>query len=613
MASHEGMFRNSVWSRDGGNISLNSFVELERPWDDGGGGDRRMLYALNPVSKFSVSSDDDNENLDYYSPHHTSSPFSNSSRPVERTPLTISPIHTISQQSREHAVPQALSNDARQEKPPRPLQPSSGTQGNSAAPEEPKIPLLREILFVAVVCIAHLCAQAGISQTLPTTRGVGSRFQVANANDLSVAIAGYAAALGTFMLIAGRLGETFGCKRIFIVGLGWSAAWSLIVGTSFYSTRSLFITSRAFQGVGAALTLPTGLELLRARRATGIRRAIIFTLYAIMSPMGLIIGALGASLFDKLAWWSWAYWAFSITLTVLGIISCFIIPPVPRAKGLPSGARAIALELDIPGIITGIASFGLFGFAWCQAQVVGWQEAYLWIILTMSVALAVLFVILEACYAPKPLIPFSSLSAKILWILIAIACSWSCFGIWLFYGWQFVEHFRSTSPLQITTYFVPFGAVGCLSVVTTPFILNRFQLHVVLCIAMLATMIGSVLVATMPIRQSYWQQMFISILFMSWGVNISVPTAELMVLKLVHRRHGGIVATLVWTAMYYGMGLGLGIAGTVESNIGSRRSRVHNRLRGYRAAHWTSFGLAGLGFLVCLALALASRRRKSPT
>ncbi|KAI0103950.1 major facilitator superfamily [Nemania sp. FL0031] len=472
--------------------------------------------------------------------------------------------------------------------------------------------LLQEILFVAAICVSHLCVQAGIGQTLPITKGVGSRFRVANANNLSVSIAGYVVALGTFILIAGRLGETFGQRRIFIMGLLWSATGSLIVGTSFYSSQLLFIASRAFQGIGAAFTLPTGLELLRARRATGLRRAIIFTLYAAMSPIGLIVGALGASGFVLLAWWPWVYWAFSITLTVLGIVSCFVIPPAHRARGLPSGSRAVALELDIPGMITGIASFGLFGFAWCQAQVVGWQEAYLWIILTMSVVLGLLFVMLEACYAPKPLIPSSALSWEVFWILVAIGCGWSCFGVWLFYDWQFVERLRSTAPLLTAAHFVPVASVGCFSVVTTPFILNRFHLHAVFCVAMVAMMVGGVLASTMPIRQSYWQQLFISIVIMSWGVCMSVPTAELMILRVVHKRHSGIVATLVWMATYYGMGLGLGVAGTVESNIMGGRSGVHNRLRGYRAAQWTSFGLAGLGFLVSLALALASRQRKNP-
>lgn len=478
MASHEALFRNSLWSHGNGDISLRSFDDLE-PRHNAEGERRRR--ALEPVSKFSSDSDDDDSDyVDYYSSPHISSLHSDSSRRSERrarnrepaAPLAISRVYTSEQQPREYVAPRILSNAEQQEELPRRLQPKAPAQRNPVRLEEPDMSSLWETLLVTTICIAHLCArelvpcilhsgfehleidsttEAGIGQTLPIMKGVGSHFRIANDSDLSVSIAGYAVALGTCILITSRLGETFGHKRIFIVGLVWSAISPLMVGASFYSTRSLFISSRAVQGLGAALTLPTGLQLLRARRPTGLRKVIVFTLYATMLPVGLIVGAVGASILAKLTWWSWVYWAYSITLVVLGTISCFAIPSIPQARSLPPGARAAMLELDIPGMITGVAALGLFGFTWCQAHVVGWQQVYLWIVLIMSVVLAALFVIIEISYAPKPLIPCSALPSEVFWILIAIGCSWSCFGIWIVYGWQFVERFRSASPLLVSS------------------------------------------------------------------------------------------------------------------------------------------------------------------
>ncbi|KAI3333693.1 major facilitator superfamily domain-containing protein [Ustulina deusta] len=438
--------------------------------------------------------------------------------------------------------------------------------------------------------------EAGIGQTLPITTDVGSRFRVANANNLSSSIAAYAVTLGTFVLIACRLGETLGNKRVFIVGLAWSSVWSLIVGASFYSTRSLFVISRASQGLGVALTLPTGLAMLRATRPIGVRKAVIFTFYAAMSPIGLVGGALGASIFVELAWWPWVFWAYSMTLAVLGAISCFTLPSDPRARSTLSAARAVTLELDLPGMITGSTSLGLFGFAWSQAHAVGWQQAYIGVILIMSVVLAGLFVMIETCYAPKPLIPYSAMSWEVFWIVVAIGCGWSCFGIWVFYGWQFVERLRSTSPLLTTAYFAPKAAVGCCAAATTRFILHRVGLHAMFCMALLSI-------------TTYWEHLFISVLFMAWGLHTSVPVATLMILKAVNKKHGGIAASLVCTATYYGVGLGLGVAGTVERNVMSGRLTAHHRLRGFRAVYWTSVGLAAFGFAVCLALAWVSRLR----
>ncbi|KAI0854627.1 major facilitator superfamily [Xylaria cubensis] len=472
--------------------------------------------------------------------------------------------------------------------------------------------LLRESLFITTICVAHLCAQAGIGQTLPIMKSVASRLRVANADDLSSSISGYAIVLSAFILVARRLGKVFGHKPIFMLGLVWSATWSLIVGASFYSNRSLFIASRALQGLGAALTLPTGLSLLTATRPTGIRKIVIMNLYAAMSPLGLIIGALGASILDMTAWWPWVYWAFSITLVVLRTISRFVIPSTPLAKRQPSRARAVASELDIPGMITGITSLGLFGFTWGQAHVVGWQQGYIWIILVISVILAVAFVIIEAWYTRNPLIPYSALSLEVFLILVAIGSGWACFGIWMFYGWQFVERFRSTSSLLTTAYFIPISVVGCFAAVTTRLILRRFGPHGIFCIAMLAMMLASILMATMPVEQSYWQQLFISTIFMAWGLYTSIPVATSMVARAVKKRNGSIAASLVWVATYYGMGLGLAVAGTAEHGAMSGKLTVENRLRGHRAVYWTSVGMSGFGLMLCMALTFASRSRKGP-
>jgi hypothetical protein len=252
---------------------------------------------------------------------------------------------------------------------------------------------------------------------------------------------------------------------MFILGLTWSAACSMVVGASFYSTQKLFIISRALQGLGAALTLPTGLALIGATSPTGVRKRILFTLYAAMSPIGLMVGALGASILT-LAWWSWAYWAFSVILLVLGTVAYFTIPSTPQTTSPQSGARAFILDLDAPGMMAGIASLGLFGFVWNQAQTVGWRQPYLWTGLVTSVILAALFVMIEAYYAPKPLIPHSALSPEVSWTLVALGCGWSSFGIWIFYGWQFVEILRHASPL-VVSYLSPRNEFDSLNILKT--------------------------------------------------------------------------------------------------------------------------------------------------
>ncbi|KAI8625983.1 major facilitator superfamily domain-containing protein [Xylariaceae sp. FL1651] len=416
-------------------------------------------------------------------------------------------------------------------------------------------------------------------------------------------------AVGTFVLVGGRLGEIFGHKRMFILGIGWSAAWSAVVGASSYTTETLFLISRAFQGLGAALTLPSGLALLGVTYPAGVRERMVLTLYATMSPIGLLMGAVGASTLT-LAWWPWTYWAFSMTSIVIMAVGSFAIPSASRAAGLPVSARATITELDVPGMIAGVTSLALFGFAWNQAQTTGWQQPYLWIALIISVLLGALFVMIENCYAPKPLIPFSKLTPEALWILIVVACGWSCFGIWIFYSWRFMEDLRSASPLLSTAYLFPLAVVGCLSVVCTGLMPHRVSLYAVLCLALLMITAGGILVATMPIVQIYWAQLFASTLTMSWGLYTSVPAAMLLISNAVDKTHYSVTASLVTAITYYSIALGLGVAGTVKRNMNNGSLGKQSRLNGYKNVFWTSVGLAGLGFVICLALALRSSGRQ---
>lgn len=273
-------------------------------------------------------------------------------------------------------------------------------------------------------------------------------FDIINTSDLIWDLAGYSLAIGTFVLLAGRLGNTYGYKRMFLIGFIWSAIFSTISGLAVYSTNALFVTSRVLQGLGAALSLPNGLALLGVTYPPGKRKAMVFTLVATMAPIGIIIGAASASLF-ALAWWPLKYWTFAATLVIIAGVGHFVIPQSIQKNEVPASFRDAMIDLDIPGAITGVTALVLISFAWNQAPIVGWQEPYLWMALIVGVLLAILFVLIENYYATKPLIPFYALSSDVSFILVVGACGWACFGIWASYTWQFVLNIRGVPPLLV--------------------------------------------------------------------------------------------------------------------------------------------------------------------
>ncbi|KAI2464773.1 major facilitator superfamily MFS-1 [Annulohypoxylon bovei var. microspora] len=464
-------------------------------------------------------------------------------------------------------------------------------------------------LFVVTISMAQLCAQAGIGQTLAILREIGISFGITNRGSLIWVLIGYSLAISTFILIAGRLGDIYGHKRMFLAGFVWSAVWSAVSGTAVYSTTVLFIASRVLHGLGAALSLPNGLALVGVAYPPGKQKAMAFTFVATMAPIGIIVGAASASLF-ALAWWPITYWTFAGTQLVIVGVGHFTIPKSTQKNETPGNISAVITELDLPGAIIGVSSLVLISFAWNQAPLVGWQEPYLWVALILGALLAMLFVLIENYYAPKPLIPLYALSSDMSSILVAGACGWSCFGIWAFYTWQFVENIRGISPLLATAYVSPCIVIGCLATLSTGLILQRLGTFIVVFISLLGFTLGCALVATMPAVQSYWSQLFISVLVISWAMDTGFPVTILALSNAVERKHQGTAASLVSTVMNYGISIGLGVARTVESYVNTGGKSMGNKLNGYRAALYTALGLAGLGALICSAFLLRSFRRR---
>jgi len=104
---------------------------------------------------------------------------------------------------------------------------------------------VREFMFVSVVCMAQFMTQSGLGQSLSILHVIGNSFGMTNPGELSWIVAAYSLTVGTFILIAGRLGDLFGWKRMLTIGFAWFSLWSLVAGLSVYSNHVLFNFARA--------------------------------------------------------------------------------------------------------------------------------------------------------------------------------------------------------------------------------------------------------------------------------------------------------------------------------------------------------------------------------
>ena len=461
------------------------------------------------------------------------------------------------------------------------------------------LPLGKEILFVGLICCAQLTTQAGLGSCLTILHVIGAYFHLRNPGELSWLIAAYSLTVGTFILLAGRFGDVYGYKTMLIIGFAWFSLWSMVAGLAAYSNHVLFDFARVFQGIGPAICLPNGLAILGASYAPGPRKAMVFAIFGATAPSGAILGGVFAGLFN-LAWWPWTFWSFAIALACIAMLGIYIIPSPPPILAKPSTLLQKISELDLPGGLTGITALILINFAWNQSGVATWTQPYVYTTLILGLLCTLLFLLIETRLSPSPLIPFAALTPDVAFVLGSVASGWSSFGIWVYYIWQFYETLRGASPLQAALWAAPVAISGGLASVTTGFLLGRLRPAWVMTIALTAFTVGTILIATAPVGQSYWAQSFVCTIIIPWGMDMSFPAATLILSDAVAKEHQGMAASLVNTVVNYSISLALGFAGTIESHVSDGDTTPEDVLLGYRGAWYFAIGTSGFGLFLSL-------------
>jgi MFS family permease len=382
---------------------------------------------------------------------------------------------------------------------------------------EPPKSIFEETVFIAILCMAQLMTQAGLAQAIAPLHIIGFSFGTTNGGQLSWFAAAYSLTVGTFILIAGRLGDVFGHKRLFIAGFLWYALWSLIAGFSVYSKSQIFFDCcRAFQGIGPAFLMPNALAILGRTYEPGRKKEMIFSIFGGCAPGGFVLGAIFSSIFAQFTWWPWAYWVTGIVCAVFAGIGLLIIPKTPSPE-IEETDFSMLSRIDAAGSLTGVVGLVLINFAWNQGPIVGWSTPYTYILLIVGCLVITLFGMIES-RARFPLLPFDALTLDTGFVLGCIAAGWSSFGIWVFYTWQLQEQLRGISPLLASAQFAPVALSGLCAAFTTGFIISKVPASFVMLCAMLAFTVGGILIATVPVGQIYWAQTFVALLVMPWGM-----------------------------------------------------------------------------------------------
>jgi len=283
---------------------------------------------------------------------------------------------------------------------------------------------------------------------------IGSDLAIDQAN-LSWIVTGYALAFGGLLLLGGRLGDLYGRRRIFMVGLTLFAVASLIGG--FAQNEAMLLSSRALQGLGAALAAPAALALITTTFPAGPARTRAFAVYAAMSGAGAAVGLiLGGWLtgLDSVFGMELSGWRLTFLInTPIGLAAAALATRfLPESKSHPG-------EMDFPGAITG--TLGLLGIVYGLTRAgdeqYGWGDTWTLASLAAGALLLAAFALIES-RAAHPLLPIRILrnrtrAASFLAMMLAPAAMFAMF----YFLSLFVQQVVGYSPLRAGFAFLPFS------------------------------------------------------------------------------------------------------------------------------------------------------------
>ncbi|MEA2193005.1 MAG: hypothetical protein QOI73_3126, partial [Solirubrobacteraceae bacterium] len=201
----------------------------------------------------------------------------------------------------------------------------------------------------------------------------------------------YTLAFAVLLITGAALGDRFGRKRMFVVGLGIFTGASALAALS--PSIDALIAARAVQGLGAAIVLPLTLTLLSEAVAPE-KRGLALGIWAGVSGLGVALGPfVGGAVVEGIAW-HWIFWLNVPIGLVLG----------PLAWRLLTESHGPADRLDIRGLL--LAGTGLFGltFGIVRATALGWTSATVLVSMLGGGALLAAFVAWEL-RAPAPMLP----------------------------------------------------------------------------------------------------------------------------------------------------------------------------------------------------------------
>ncbi|MFF1760864.1 MFS transporter [Streptomyces sp. NPDC058266] len=409
---------------------------------------------------------------------------------------------------------------------------------------------------------------------------------------LSWVVNAYLIAFGSLLLLAGRLGDLVGRKRLFLAGTAVFTAASLLAGVA--TSPALLIAARFLQGVGSALASAVSLGILVTLFTEPRERARAIAVFSFTGAAGASIGqVLGGLLTDGLSW----HWIFFINLPIGLAALAVAVPALPRDRGLGlrAGADTAGALLVTGGLMLGIYSVvKVEAYGWTSARTLGTGAV-------AALLLAGFFV--RQARARTPLMPLRILRSRSvaganLVQMLMVAALFSFQILVALYLQQVLGYGAAETGLAM----LPAAAViGAVSLGVSARLNARFGERNVLLtgIALLIGVLG--LLARVPVHAHYATDI-LPVMFLAAGFGLALPALTSLGMSGASEADAGLASGLFNTTQQIGMAVGVAVLSTLAASrtrslTAQGGTRTEALTSGYHLAFTVGTGLLVTAFV----------------
>ena len=410
-------------------------------------------------------------------------------------------------------------------------------------------------------------------------------------SSLAWVVNAYLIAFGGLLLLAGRLGDLIGRRRIFMIGLAVFVGASALCGLA--QSQSLLVGARFVQGVGGALTSAVILGMIVTMFPEPRERAKAIGVYSFVAAAGASIGLLlGGVITEAINW----HWIFFVNLPIGVATALLAVRLVDRDVGIGLSKGADVLGA---GLLVGALMLGVYTIV--ETTTYGWGSAHTLGLGGLSLALLAAFVAREA-RATTPLVPlriFRSRNMAGADLIQALMVA-GIFGMF-FLGAIYLQRVLGYDALEVGLAFLPVAVlIGALSLGFSERLNTRFGARATLIPGLGLIIVGLLLFARAPVDANYLVDILPVMVLLGIGAGVVFPSLGILAMSSATPEDSGLASGLVNTSLQVGGALGLAVIATLST------TRTENLLAGGDSQAAALTGGFHLAFLVGAGLVVAA-------